>query len=188
MQHRKGWLLVVPAFALAVCSCSDSRTAASACPDPSVSAGFELAPEVERILAACGHEAQMTASYLTYARALIAADDSLDAIVAPDIRLNDLEPAGFKGLEGLKAFRRARSAEMAYDRAVIQQARFPAPDITDMDVCTERRNPATGEQVAVLIHARDRWADGKVVERWHSFEMLPAGVCTAEPGSTERPQ
>ena len=134
----------------------------------------ELAPEVRRVLESDDHNAHMARNYVRYASALGAGGDALDAMVAPDVRLNDLEPLGFTGLAGLKEFRRQRNEAFQYDRSVVTAMRFPAADITDVDICTERTDVATGGKRVIVIHARDRWVDDKVVERWHRAEELPA--------------
>jgi hypothetical protein len=135
----------------------------------------ELTPEVRKILEAGGHEAHMLRNYLNYANALRAGGDALDLMVLPDVKLNDLEPAGFIGLEGLKAFRQGQNTSMSYDRVVVRSISFPAPDMTDVDLCTERTDVATGAKVTFVVYARDRWVGDKVAERWHRREVLPAG-------------
>ena len=134
----------------------------------------EVAPEVRRVLESGDHNAHMALNYLRYAKALGSGGDALDAMVAPDARLNDLEPLGFTGLAGLKEFRSQRNAAFQYDRSVVTAMRFPAADVTDVDICTERTDTSTGAKRVIVVHARDRWVDDKVVERWHRAEELPA--------------
>ena len=145
---------------------------------------FEFTPEVRRILDGGGHDAKMGFNYLRYARALRSGGAALDAVVAPDIKLNDLEPAGFKGLAGLKQFRAQANAAASYERAVVRSMKFPAPDITEIELCTERKDSATGAMRTSVIHARDRWVDDKVVERWHRPERLPDGTSCGPPNRT----
>lgn len=144
--------------------------------DPADFPRFELAPAVQAIFSAGGQHAQSTYNYLRYANALVVGGDALDAVVADDIVLNDLQPMGFSGLAGLKEFRQQRNAAMSYDRAVLLSIEFPADDISDVDLCTERTEPTTGEKFVSVIHAKDRWVGGKVVERWHSPEPQAAGT------------
>lgn len=143
--------------------------------DMALLSAFEFAPEVRSILDAGGHDAHMGFNYLKYATALRAGGEALDSIVAPGVKLHDLEPRGFKGLEGLKDFRKGQNAALQVDRAVIQSMRFPAADITEIELSTERTVRDTGSKVAYVIHARDRWENDKVVERWHRVENLPPG-------------
>lgn len=93
--------------------------------------------------------------------------------VAPDVKLNDLEQMGFTGLDGLKEFRSRQNAALQVDRTVVTAMSFPSPDITEVDLCSERTDRASGAKVTQVIHARDRWLDDKVVERWHRLENLP---------------
>lgn len=136
----------------------------------------ELAPEVQKILDAGGRDAHMLQNYLRYANALRTGGDALDLMVLPDVKLNDLEPAGFVGLAGLKAFRQGQNTSMSYDRVVVRSISFPAPDITDVELCNERTDVATRAKVTFVIYARDRWVDDKVAERWHRREVLPEGA------------
>jgi hypothetical protein len=136
----------------------------------------ELTPEVQKILDAGGHDAHMLQNYLRYANALRTGGEALDLMVLPDVKLNDLEPAGFVGLAGLKAFREGQNTSMSYDRVVVRSISFPAPDITDVELCNERTDVATRAKVTFVIYARDRWVGDKVAERWHRREVLPEGA------------
>jgi hypothetical protein len=135
---------------------------------------FELTPSVRQIFDDGGHRAKMAYNYLRYATALVAGGDALDAVVASDIVLNDLQPMGFSGLTGLKEFRRQRNAAMTYDRALLLRVDVPSNDITDVELCTERTDPSNSTKAVFVIHARDRWIGDKVVERWHRAEPQPS--------------
>lgn len=147
----------------------------------------ELTPEVQKILDAGGREAHMLRNYLRYANALRTGGDALDLMVLPDVKLNDLEPAGFVGLAGLKAFRQGQNTSMSYDRVVVRSISFPAPDITDVELCNERTDVATRAKVTFVIYARDRWVNDKVAERWHRREVLPEGA-DCGPGASAAPR
>jgi hypothetical protein len=141
--------------------------------DPAEFSGYELAPEVRSILEGKDSRARMTLYYLRYSQALLAGGDALDAVVAPDVQLDDLGRLGFKGLAGLKEFRRQRNAAHHYDRFLITAMRFPAADISEAEVCTERTDVATGAKVVIVIHAHNQWRDGMLIERADRTESLP---------------
>jgi hypothetical protein len=159
------------AFALLLSACVGSRSSSrSENLDPS-QFGFDLMPEVRRTIDLGGWNAHMALNYLRYAKALGQGGDALDEVVAPDVKLNDLERMGFEGLSGLKEFRKQRNSErdaVAPSRpAVVVSMNFPSPDITEVVLCGARN----------IVHARDRWVNDKVVERWHRLESPPAGGC-----------
>lgn len=152
--------------------------------DPKDFPRFELTPVVDGLFRAGGLHARMAYNYLRYANALVLGGDALDEVVSRDIVLNDLLPMGFAGLAGLKEFRQQRNAAMSYDRALLMSIEFPSDDITNVDLCTERTDPATGNKFVFIIHAKDRWVDDMVVERWHSAEPQADGSnCTELAGS-----
>lgn len=136
----------------------------------------ELAAGVSALLQTGGHAAHMAQNYLKYANALRAGGAALDIMVAPNVKLNDLEPNGFVGLAGLKRFREGQNTSMLYERVVVRSIKVPAVDITEAELCTERAVTQTGAKITFVIHARDRWVDDKVVERWHRAERLPEGT------------
>jgi hypothetical protein len=144
--------------------------------DPIPEVPREFSPQVQALFAAGGHAAQMARNYLRYANALRAGGAALDIMVAPDVRLHDQEASGFIGLEGLKRFRAGQNTDTTYERVVVRSIKVPAPDMTEAEVCTERTLAATGAKYTIVIHARNRWANGKVVERWDRSERLPEGV------------
>lgn len=164
----------IPCYLALAALLSSFAASAGEAPGPQRKLPFELAPTVRATLDAGGERAALAAVYLRYASDLVNDVDALDATVAPDVKLHDIGRLGFTGLDGLKAFRRQRNAELPYDRAVVQAMRFPSPGILEVDVCTERAEP-TGTKHTILIHARNRWAEGKLVERWDSFEELAGG-------------
>lgn len=144
--------------------------------DADLLTSFELAPAVRAAAEGGGLHARMAFNYMRYATALGIGGDALDAVVSPSVVLHDLGPLGFQGLDGLKRFRAQQNAALQRNRSVISVMRFPSDDMTEIELCTERTDRATGAPVAYIIHARDRWKDDKVVERWHRQEMLPAGA------------
>lgn len=135
----------------------------------------DLAPKVRAILDAGGERAALARSYLEYAHALVRDVDALDVLVAPDVKLHDIGHLGYSGLAGLKAFRRGQNAEFAYDRAVVRDMRFPAPEVIEVELCTERTD-AAGAPRTILIHVWNRWVGGKLRERRDAIEELPKGT------------
>jgi hypothetical protein len=114
-------------------------------------------------------------SYIKYATDLVNNIEALDKSVAVDVQLHDIEPQGFRGLAGLKAFRKQRNAAFVYDKAVITAMRFPAPELIEVDVCTERTDTTNGSKRIIFIYAKNRWVKDKLVERWDSIRELPPG-------------
>ena len=53
--------------------------------------------------------------------------------------------------------------------------RFPAPELIEVDVCTERTDTATGNKKVIFIYAKNRWVNDQLVERWDSIKELPPG-------------
>lgn len=160
---------MAPALAIGFLALGPASAAEPVTYNPADFPFFELTPQAKGVFATGGHPARMAYNYLRYSTALIKGGDALDSVVSPDVILNDLKPMGFSGLPGLKEFRRQSNAAMTYDRALLIRVAVPQSDITDIDLCTERTAPQTGKKAVSLIHARDRWASDKVVERWHQF-------------------
>jgi len=117
----------------------------------------------------------MARNYIKYATDLVDNIDALDSTVSKDVQLHDIESQGFKGLAGLKAFRKQRNAAFTYDKAILTAMRFPGPELIEVDVCTERTDTATGNKRVLFIYAKNRWVNDRLVERWDSIKELPPG-------------
>jgi hypothetical protein len=144
---------------------------------PTASAGAHFIPTeaVQRLIDEGGPNSRLAKIYIGYATDLVNNVAALDKSVAVDVQLHDLEPQGFKGLAGLKAFRMQRNAAFTYDKAIITAMRFPAPELIEVDVCTERTDTSTGNKRVIFIYAKNRWVKDKLVERWDSIKELPPG-------------
>ncbi len=140
------------------------------------SAAVEVSPEVAQILTSKGTHTHLAFNYLQYMYALGAGGVALDAIVAENARLHDLEQRGFQGLEGIKAFRKGFNDDLEYQRTVIQSMNFPEDGVTDVVVCVEGTSQRARGKIAYALNAKDRWVEGKMVERWHS-QRPPVADC-----------
>jgi predicted ester cyclase len=164
---------------------SDSSTAASlienvggnkdmsATPAPS---HIELAPAVRAILAADTPNSRLLRHYLRFTEAILAADPAgIDRVVTPDARFHELEAAGLpRGPEGLKIFRRQVYASIPDEHIFVSSVRFEGDDIVeaDLDITATHSGepfmgaPAAGRKIRFDVHARGRFVDGKMAERW----------------------
>jgi predicted ester cyclase len=136
---------------------------------------FELDPAVRAILKSDTSEAKLLRHYLRYAATLLSKDVSeIDHVVTPDARFHDLEHAGYaQGPAGIKEFRRQVNAAFPDQRVLIHAVRFEGSDIIEVDleaIATHQAElmgiAATGRKIRFLVHARDRFVDGRVAERW----------------------
>jgi hypothetical protein len=136
---------------------------------------YEFTPETCAIIGSDTPQGRLARAYMRYAEALVAEDSSkLVDHVLPDARLHDLEAIGYaKGVEGLIAFRRARNATFLSQRLIVKAMRFEGEDIIEADV-EAYRSLANGRNTHMIIHARVRFLDGKVAERWDRSEPAPA--------------
>jgi hypothetical protein len=174
--NARGRGILTSAVALLVAASASHGQATSGVPNSPHQIHIELVQGVRDLVSAGGPRAGMASDYIKYATDLVSNIDALDESVAPDMKLHDVEPLGFTGLAGLKAFRRQRNAAFVYDRAVITAVRFPAPEIIEVDLCTERTDANSRSRRTIVIHARNRWVDHKLLERWDRLEEIPAGA------------
>ena len=95
--------------------------------------------------------------------------------MSPDARFHELEAIGYpRGPEGFKMFRRQVNAAIPDEHIFIIAVRFEGDDIieADLDISATHAGeefmgiPATGQKIRFDVHARGRFLDGKMAERW----------------------
>jgi predicted ester cyclase len=137
---------------------------------------IELSPGVRAILEVDTPKSQLLRHFLHFTEAILAADPAgIDRVVSPDARFNELEAIGYPhGPEGLKIFRRQVNAAIPDEHISIIAVRFEGDDIieADLDISATHAGeefmgiPATGRKIRFDVHARGRFLDGKMAERW----------------------
>jgi len=141
---------------------------------------FDLVPEAQEILEADTPRAELLKHFLRFANALAAKDSSaIDEVIHADARFHELEAAGYpRGPEGLRKFRREMNAAFPDQRAAVTAVRFDGDDIIEVDLDSTATHqgefwgiPATGRTVRFWIHTRDRFVDGKLLERWDRADI-----------------
>ena len=137
---------------------------------------IELSPAVRAILEADTPRSQLLKHFLRFTEALLAPDVAgIDSTVTPDARFHELEAIGYpRGPEGFKMFRRQVNAAIPDEHIFIIAVRFEGDDIieADLDISATHTGaefmgiPATGQKIRFDVHARGRFVDGKMAERW----------------------
>jgi predicted ester cyclase len=150
----------------------------SAVPAPQ---GIELSPAVGAILEADNPKSRLLRDYLRFSEAIIAPDPSgIDRVVTPDARFHELEAIGYpRGPEGFKIFRRQVNAAIPDEHIFVTAVRFEGDDIieADLDISATHTGEefmgirASGRRIRFDVHARGRFVDGKMAERWDQVDF-----------------
>lgn len=99
--------------------------------------------------------------------------------MSPEACFHELEAIGYpRGPEGFKIFRRQVNAAVPDEHIFIVAVRFVGDDIieADMDISATHAGQefmgihATGRRIRFDVHARGRFVDGKMTERWDHVE------------------
>ena len=142
---------------------------------------IELSPAVRAILEADTPKSQLLRHFLHFTEAILAPDlAGIDRVVTPDARFHELEAIGYPpGPEGFKMFRRQVNAAVPDEHIFIIAVRFEGDDIIEADLDIRATHtgdefmgvPATGRKIRFDVHARGRFVDGKMAERWDSADF-----------------
>jgi len=145
----------------------------SAIPAPS---RIEMSPAVTAILEVDTQKSQLLRQFLRFTDAILASDPAgIDKVVSPTARFHELEAIGFPpGPQGLKIFRQQVNAAIPDEHIFIAAVRFEGDDIIEADLDINATHageqfmgiPATGRKIRFDVHARGRFVDGKMAERW----------------------
>jgi len=137
---------------------------------------IELSPAVRAILEANTPESQLLKHFLRFTEATLAPDlAGIDGTVTPDARFHELEAIGYpRGPHGFKMFQRQVNAAVPDEHISIIAVRFEGDDTIEADLEISATHtgaefmgiPATGRKIRFNIHARNRFVDGKMAERW----------------------
>ena len=152
---------------------SEDTEMSSAVPAPQQ---IELTPAVRAILEADTPKSQLLRHYLRFSDAIIAPDPAgIDGVVTPDARFHELEAIGYpRGPEGFKIFRQQVNAAIPDEHIFVIAVRFEGDDIIEADLDINATHtgeefmgiPAAGRKIRFDVHARGRFVDGKMAERW----------------------
>lgn len=142
---------------------------------------IELSPAARAILEGDSPQSQLLRHYLRFSEAIIAPDPAgIDRVVTPDARFHELEAIGYpRGPEALKIFRRQVNAAIPDEHIFVTAVRFEGDDIieADLDISATHTGaefmgiPATGRKIRFDVHARGRFVDGKMAERWDQADF-----------------
>jgi predicted ester cyclase len=142
---------------------------------------IELSSAARAILEGDTPKSQLLRQFLGYIEALLAPDlAGIDRAVAPDARFHELEAIGYpRGPEGFKMFRRLVNAAVPDEHVFINAVRFEGDDIIEADLNIRATHtgeefmgiPATGRKIRFDVHARSRFVDGKMAERWDRVDF-----------------
>jgi predicted ester cyclase len=142
---------------------------------------IELSPAVRAILGADTPKSQLLRHFLRFSDAILAADlAGIDRVVTPDARFHELETIGYpRGPEAFKIFRRQVNAAIPDEHIFITAVSFEGDDIieADLDISATHTGeefmgiPATGRKIRFDVHARNRFVDGKLAERWDQVDF-----------------
>ena len=140
---------------------------------------IELSPAVRAVLEADSPKSQLLKYFLRYLEVLLADPAGLDSAVTPDVRCYELEGMGYpRGLEGFRMFRRQVNAAIPDEHILITAVRFEGDDIieADMEMSATAVGEfmgirASGQKIRFDVHARSRFVDGKMAERWDQVDF-----------------
>lgn len=142
---------------------------------------IELAPQVRRILEGNTPQAELLRQFLRFTEAIIAPDPAgIDKVLTPDARFHELEAIGYpRGPEGFKLFRRQVNAAIPDEHILLTAVRFEGDDIIEADLVISATHtgtefmgiPAAGRKIHFIVHARGRFADGRMAERWDQADF-----------------
>lgn len=142
----------------------------------------ELSPAVRVILETDTPKSRLLRHFLRFTEAITAPDlAGIDSVVRPDARFHELEAMGYPlGPEAFKMFRRQVSAAIPDEHILIIAVRFEGEDIieADLDISATHTGgeilgvpAATGRKIRFDVHARGRFVDGKMAERWDQADF-----------------
>jgi len=140
---------------------------------------IELSPVVKAVLEADSPKSQLLKDFVRYLEVLLADPAGLDSAVTPDVRCYELEGMGYpRGLEGFRMFRRQVNAAIPDEHILITAVRFEGDDIieADMEMSATAVGEfmgirASGQKIRFDVHARSRFVDGKMAERWDQVDF-----------------
>ena len=140
---------------------------------------IELSPVVKAVLEADSPKSQLLKDFVRYLEVLLADPAGLDSAVTPDVRCHELEGIGYPcGLEGFRMFRRQVNAAIPDEHILITAVRFEGDDIieADMEMSATAVGEfmgirASGQKIRFDVHARSRFVDGKMAERWDQVDF-----------------
>jgi predicted ester cyclase len=142
---------------------------------------IELSPAVRAILGADTPKSQLLRHFLRFSDAILAPDPAgIDRVVTPDARFHELEAIGHpRGPEAFKIFRRQVNAAIPDEHILVTAVSFEGDDIieADLDISATHTGeefmgiPATGRKIHFNVHARGRFVDGKMAERWDRADI-----------------
>ena len=137
---------------------------------------IELSPAVRAILEGNTPKSQLLRHYLRFTEAILGPDPAgIDSVVIPSARFHELEAIGYPpGPEGFKMFRRQVNAAIPDEHILFTAVRFEGEDIIEADLDIKATHtgdefmgvPTTGRKIRFDVHARGRFVDGKMAERW----------------------
>jgi quercetin dioxygenase-like cupin family protein/predicted ester cyclase len=137
---------------------------------------IELSPAVRALLKVNTPKSRLLRHFLCFLEAILAADPAgIDKVVTPDARFHELEAIGYpRGPEGFKIFRRQVNAAVPDEHIFVSAVRFEGDDIIEADLNMSATHtgeefmgrPAMGRKIRFDVHARSRFVDGKMAERW----------------------
>lgn len=137
---------------------------------------IELSPAVRDVLEAGTPKSQLLRHYLNFTEAILApAPARIDGVVTSDARFHELEAIGLPpGPQEFKLFRRQVNSAIPDEQILFTAVRFEGDDIieADLDISATHTGeafmgvPAAGPKIRFAVHARGRFVDGKMAERW----------------------
>ena len=150
-----------------------------------------LSPAVSAILEANTPNAQLLRDYLRFTDAILAPNPAgIDRVVTPDARFHELDAIGYPpGPDGFKIFRRQVNAAIPDEHIFFTAVRFEGNDIieADLDISATHTGEefmgiaATGRKIRFHVHARGRFVDGKMAERWDRADFEDIKCQLSEP-------
>ena len=140
---------------------------------------IETSPAVRTILEKDSPQSRLLCHFLRYLEALLADPAGLDNFVTPDCRCHELETIGYpRGREGFRLFRRQVNAAIPDEHISINAVRFEGNDIIEADMVMDATQTgemfgisASGRTIRFDVHARTRFVDGKMAERWDRVDF-----------------
>jgi predicted ester cyclase len=137
---------------------------------------IELSSAVRAILEADTPKSQLLRHFLHFTEAILAPDlTGIDSVVTSDARFHELEAIGYPlGPEGFRMFRRQVNAAVPDEHILVIAVRFEGDDIIEADLDIRATHtgsefmgvPATRQKIRFDVHARGRFVEGKMAERW----------------------
>jgi predicted ester cyclase len=137
---------------------------------------IELSQAVRAILEADTPTSQLLRHFLRFSDAILAPDPAgIDRVMTPDARFHELEAIRYpRGPEGFKIIRGQVNAAIPDEHIFVTAVRFEGDDIieADLDISATHTGkefmgiPAAGRKTRFDVHARGRFANGKMAERW----------------------